>query len=345
MADIASSDESVDVTSAADTASVDDVASSEMTESVDLTEELAGFRSAIESESQDSGDLPTPGAAATGERPAAPAGESRTPTPQPEQQQSPYTTEDFRYAQALGISPQQMQGMDPNVFRQMVNNVGNMLHQARIQQTQPRASQQQQQPQYAGFQPYKLPGDETMYDDGVRNAVAHFNQHLEGMHRHYQQQLEAMQPSIQQFQQYLPHIARMQQEAQRNQQQSFYDQFDSVLDQFDESIVGRGKYSAIGEQAQKEARKAVAMQVEKEIAYHSRNGDAMPPLDEMVKRAFYGLYHDRVTQQQAAVVKGRVADRFSQTTVAPSRTANRASRSDVDLAEEKAAFRRVLQNK
>lgn len=341
MADIASSDESVDVTSAADTASVDDVASSQTTETVDLTEELAGFRSAIDdSGSQDSGDLPAPGAAATGERPAAPAGEPRTP--QPQQQQSPYTTEDFRYAQALGISPQQMQGMDPNAFRQMVNNVGQMLHQARIQQAQPRASQQQQPPQYPGFQPYKLPGDETMYDDGVRNAVAHFNQHLDGMQRHYQQQLAAMQPAIQQFQQYLPHIVQMQQEAQRNQQQSFYDQFDSVLDQFDESIVGRGKYSAIGDQTQKEARKAVAMQVEKEIAYHSRSGDAMPSLGDMVKRAFYGLYHDRVTQQQAAVVRGRVADRFSQTTVAPSRTANRASRSDGDLAEEMAGFRRVL---
>lgn len=342
MAEDAVVEESVDATPAADTAGVDDVASSQSTDNeVDLSKELAGFRSAIDSESSDLDETPAPGQVATGERPAVPAGDSRTQ----QQPQSPYTAEDFRYAQALGIGQQQLAGMDPNVFRQLVNNVGNMLHQARVQQTQTPPQQQQQPVQYTGFQPYKLPGDESMYDDGVRNAVAHFNQHFDGMHRYYQQQLAAMQPAIQQFQQYLPHIVQMQQAAAKNQQQTFYDQFDSVLDRFDESIVGRGKVSAITDQSQKEARKAVAMQVEKEIAYHSRNGDAMPPLEDMVKRAFYGLYHDRVTQQQAAIVKGKVSDRLNQTTVAPSRTANRATRSDDDLSEVKAGFRRVLSGK
>lgn len=330
---------SPDVSASTDTLGVD---ASESTPASEAPSELdAQWDSVLADDSarSESPDTPAPDAVATGERPAAPAGSAQA-APQ-QAQQSPWTQQDFQYAKALNISPQDLQRIgDPNVFRQMVNNVGQMLHQARIQQAQPRASQQQQPPQYPGFQPYKLPGDETMYDDGVRNAVAHFNQHLDGMQRHYQQQLAAMQPAIQQFQQYLPHIAQMQQEAQRNQQQSFYDQFDSVLDQFDESIVGRGKYSAIGDQTQKEARKAVAMQVEKEIAYHSRSGDAMPPLGDMVKRAFYGLYHDQVQQQQRAVVQGRVADRMRQTTASPARKPTQASsQSRLD-----AQWEQVLQN-
>lgn len=266
-----------------------------------------------------SGGDTSPGPAATGERPAAPAG-----SPQQQQQQpnplSQYTQEDFRYAQALGVSPQDLAGMNPNTFRQMVNNVGRILQQQQ-QHVQPPAQQQQQAFQYAGFQPYKLPGDETMYDDGIRNAVAHFNQHFQGLHGFYQQQFQQIQPLLTQFQQHLPYITEMRERAKRDADQSFYDRFDQVLDQYDESIVGRGKFSALQDESQKAARKQVAAQVQKELDYYARSGEAMPPIEDVVDRAFHGLFYKQIQERQKAVVKGRLSNRLSQTTATPSRAA------------------------
>jgi hypothetical protein len=266
-------------------------------------------------------ESPAPDAVATGERPAVPAGSSQT-APRPVQAElSPWTQQDFQYAQALGVSQQDLQRIgDPNVFRAMVNRFGELMQ----KQSAP-PPQQQQVTQYQGFQPFSLPGDPEMYDEGIRGAIGHFNQHLQGVHQHYEQRFQQLAPVLNQFQQHLPYLAQMQQQAQQAAQQSFYDQFDAALDGLDETIVGRGKVSALADASQKDARRQVAMQVEKEIAYHRSQGDAMPPLDQMAKRAFHGLFYDRLAQQQKVMVQGRVADRMRQTTASPARKAVTAS--------------------
>jgi hypothetical protein len=285
-----------------------------------------------------SGEDTSPGPAATGERPAAPAGS-------PQQQQlttnplSQYTQEDFRYAQALGVSAQDLAGMNPNAFRQMVNNVGRILQQQQQQRAQPPA--QQQAYQYSGFQPYKLPGDETMYDDGIRNAVSHFNQHFQGLHGFYQQQFQQIQPVLAQFQQHLPYITEMRERAKRDADQSFYDRFDQVLDQYDESLVGRGKFSALQDQSHKAARKQVANQVQKELDYYARSGEAMPPIEDVVDRAFHGLFYKQIQERQKAVVKDRLNNRLSQTTATPSRAAQSLA-PRVGVAELARQFDKVL---
>lgn len=268
-----------------------------------------------------------PSPAASGASPQAPA-----------QPQAQWTQQDFQYAQALGVSQQDLQRIgDPNVFRTMVNRVGQLMQ----QQAAP-APQQMQPVQYQGFQPYKLPGDENLYDEGIRGAIGHFNQHLEGVHKQYEQRFQQLAPVLNQFQQHLPYLAQMQQSAQKAAQQSFYDQFDAALDGMDESIVGRGKVSALTDPAHKQNRAMVAAQVEKEIAYHRSRGDAMPPLSEMADRAFHGLFYKQLQQQNAAVVRGRVADRMRQTTVAPSRTASRPAAGGDGLGHIQEAWGKAL---
>jgi hypothetical protein len=265
-------------------------------------------------------ESPAPDAVATGERPAAPAGSSQA-APQ-HAPQAQWTQQDFQYAQALGVSQRDLQRIgDPNVFRSMVNRFGELMQ----RQAAPTQTPQTPAQQYQGFQPYKLPGDEELYDEGIRGAIGHFNQHLQGVHAHYEQRFQQLAPVLNQFQQHLPYLAQMQQSAQQAAQQAFYDQFDAALDGLDETIVGRGKVSALSDASQKEARRQVAQQVEKEIAYHRSRGDAMPPLDQMAKRAFHGLFFDRLTQQQKVMVQGRVADRMRQTTASPARKAVTAS--------------------
>lgn len=302
-------DTTADVETSVDAPSADEAAVSDIASQFD-----AAFTDASAS-----GEDTAPGPAATGERPAAPAG-----SPQQQQQNplSQYTQEDFRYAQALGVSPQDLASMNPNTFRQMVNNVGRILQQQQQQYAQPPVQPQQQQAfQYAGFQPYKLPGDETMYDDGIRNAVAHFNQHFEGLHSFYQQQFQQIQPVLSQFQQHLPYITQMRERAKQDADQSFYDRFDQIVDQFDQGLVGRGKYSALQDQSHKSARKALADEVQIYIDAYAKRGEAMPPLEAVVKKAFNALFAEQVQERQKAVVKGRLNNRLSQTTATPSRSA------------------------
>lgn len=339
MSEEAVESESPDVSASTDTLGVD---ASESTPASEAPSELdAQWDSVLADDAarSESPDTPAPDAVATGERPAAPAGSAQA-APQ-QAQQSQWTQQDFQYAKALNISPQDLQRIgDPNVFRMMVNNVGQMLHQSRIQQAQPRASQQQQPPQYPGFQPYKLPGDETMYDDGVRNAVAHFNQHLDGMQRHYQQQLAAMQPAIQQFQQYLPRLAQMQKEAEDAAEQAFYGEFDSALDALDESLFGKGRVETLTNPAHQQARLAMAQKVEETLLVYREAKRTPPPVSKLAKAAYKELYEDQIQQRNAAVIRGRVADRMRQTTASPARKPTQASsQSRLD-----AQWEQVLQN-
>lgn len=303
------------------------------------SELLSQWDDAVESDSSPDASLPAssntappqvdargggPSPAASGASPQAPAAQ--------------WTQQDFQYAQALGVSQQDLQRIgDPNVFRAMVNRFGELM------QKQAAPPPQQPQPvQYQGFQPYKLPGDENLYDEGIRGAIGHFNEHLNGVHQYYEQRFQQLAPVLNQFQQHLPYLAQMQQTAQKAAQQSFYDQFDAALDAMDESIVGRGKVSALTDATHKQNRSMVAAQVEKEIAYHRSRGDAMPPMAEMADRAFHGLFYKQLQQQNAAVVRGRVADRMRQTTVTPSRTASRPAAGGDGLGHIQEAWGKAL---
>jgi len=325
-----------------DTAVDDGVASTSVEETPDVSADLASqWDGALEpADPAASSNTAPPQVDARGGGPS-PAASGASPQA-PVQPQAQWTQQDFQYAQALGVSQQQLQQIgDPNVFRSMVNRFGELMQ----RQAAPAQTPQTPAQQYQGFQPYKLPGDEELYDEGIRGAIGHFNQHLQGVHAHYEQRFQQLAPVLNQFQQHLPYLAQMQQQAQVAAQRSFYDEFDAALDAMDESVVGRGKYSAISDPAQKQNRAAVAAQVEKEIAYHRSRGDAMPPLAEMADRAFHGLFYKQLQQQNAAVVRGRVADRMRQTTVAPSRTASRPASNGDGISHLLGAWDKTLASK
>jgi hypothetical protein len=324
-----------------DTAVDDGVASTSVEETPDVSADLASqWDGALESaDPAASSNTAPPQVDARGGGPS-PAASGASPRPV-QAELSPWTQQDFQYAQALGLTQQQLQQIgDPNVFRSMVNRVGQLMQQQAAPPQTPQTPAQQYQ-----FQPYKLPGDESLYDDGIRGAIGHFNQHLQSVHQHYEQRFQQLAPVLAQFQQHLPRLAQMQQQAEDAATQAFYGEFDAALDALDESIFGKGTYKTLTDPTHQQARHKMAMAVENRLKVYRRAGEAPPPIGELAEEVYARLFKQEIQQRNAAVIRGRVADRMRQTTVAPSRTASRPASNGDGISHLLGAWDKTLASK
>lgn len=224
----------------------------------------------------------------------------------------------YQHGRSLGLNDEQMKTLGPEVMDRMLGTVATWLQDVRPapQQGQPVQPQGQQQPPQQGQQQAPAgqqqpdPADFTFPDPDSIDV-----EHVAQFADHANNQFRSLRQTVQQQQQV---IAQLQQAEGQRQNDANWQQFDATLDTLDESLFGRGRIESFDPQSDTaKNRHAMANELSRQVRGYAASGEQIPPMPQLVKRAYAVLFGDRETDSAVQRIASQANKRRASTTATP----------------------------